>query len=212
MGDYAGQPEHTITVSGTGHAGATSDVAEITVGVSVTRSKVKDARAAAASAMSAVVSAVKGAGIADKDVQTLNLSLSPVYNYEASPPKLTGCQLANTVRITVRDLSQLPVVVDGAAEVGATAIHGISFRLENPVEVEARARKLAMADARARAEALTQAAGVSIKGVASIGEAVGGFAPPQPPVALMRAVAEATPVEAGTTEVTVAVTVSYLIG
>ena len=60
--------------------------------------------------------------------------------------------------------------MDDAVAAGATTIQGISFRLDDPKNVEAQARQLAMTDARAKADALAAAAGVSVKGVASITE------------------------------------------
>ena len=210
------QGEHLITVSGAGLASGIPDVAEVTIGVSVTKGAVKDARAQAAEAMTAVIDAVKKLGVADKDVATLNLSLSPVYDYNTgnSAPKLTGYQFSNSIRVTVRELDKLSAVIDGSAAVGATTIQSIEFRIDNPRRLEVEARKLAMADARAKADALAALAGVSIRGVASISESTDGPVPPRPMFAMAMARREAapTPVEAGTTEVPIHVTVSYLIG
>lgn len=208
--------ERTISVSGVGLVAVEPDVADVTIGVSVTKPAVKDARAAAAAAMSAVVAAVKQAGVADKDIRTVSLNLNPVQRYDGNTPRLIGYEFANTARVTVRDLAKLAAVVDQASAVGATTIHGIAFRIDQPARAQAKARDLAMADARAKAEALARAAGVTIKGVAAIAEQIGGGPlPPLPPIphALMaRAESAPTPVEAGTTEVSVGVTVSYLIG
>jgi hypothetical protein len=207
--------EHTITVSGVGLVSAEPDVADVMIGVSVTRPAVKDARAEAAAAMTAVVAAVKQAGVADKDIRTVSLNLNPVQRYDGNVPKLIGYEFANTTRVTVRDLEKVSAVVDQAAAVGATTIQGIAFRIDDPTKIEARARELAMANARDRADALARAAGVAIKGVAAIAEDMGGG--PMPPVpmrafSLAKSAEASTPVEAGTTEVSIHVTVSYLIG
>jgi uncharacterized protein YggE len=213
--DPTGTTEHTVTVSGTGDVSVAPDVADVMLGVSVTKPTVKDARDAAATSMTAVLEAVKKDGVADKDITTVNLSLNPVYDYSSngSTPRLTGYQYSNTIKVTVRDLTKVPAVVDDATAAGVTTIQGISFRLDKPKTVEAQARLLAMTDARAKADALASAAGVSIKGVASISEvtvsspiyyASAGVAD--------KAASVATPVQAGTTDVVVQVTVSYLIG
>ena len=107
MSTSDGQSEHTIAVVGVGSVGVAPDVAEVTIGVEVTRPAVKDARDAAATAMTAVVAAVKRVGVADKDVRTDNLSLSPVYDYSKGS-KLTGYQFSNTLTITVREMEKLP--------------------------------------------------------------------------------------------------------
>jgi uncharacterized protein YggE len=209
-----GPTEHTLTVAATGLVAAEPDVADVTIGVSAIKSSVKEARSAAAAAMTAVIAAVKSAGVGEKDIRTLSLNLSPSMRYDTNPPKLTGYEYSSSVRVTVRELDKVGAVVDGAAAVGATTIHGIAFRIDDPTKVEAKARELAMANARAKAEALARSAGVAIKGVAAIAEDTGGAMPPMPlrAFALARAEAAPTPVEAGTTEVSVTVTVSYLIG
>src|SRR6478672_3207338 len=68
-------PEHTITVTGTGRVSLTPDVADLRVGVNITRPTATQARADAAAAMTRVVEAIKKGGVADKDVQTSALSL-----------------------------------------------------------------------------------------------------------------------------------------
>ena len=205
--------EHTVTVSGSGQVSVSPDVADVILGVQITRLTVKDAQAAAASTMASVLAAVKKDGVADKDIVTINLSLNPVYDYTGSTQKLVGQQYSNVVRVTARDLTRVPAIVDDAVAAGATTIQGISFRLDNPKSVQTQARQLAMQDARAKADALVSSAGVSIKGVASITEtttstpitySAAGYAD--------KAASPSTPIQTGTTDVTVTVTVSYLIG
>lgn len=214
--DTTGTPEHTITVSGSGDVSVAPDVADVVLGVSATKTTVKDARAAAATSMTAVLAAVKKDGVADKDIVTVNLSLSPNYDYSSgkSIPTLTGYTYSNTIKVTVRDLTKVAAVVDDSTAAGATTVQGISFRLDDTTTAEAQARQLAMADARARANALALAAGVSIKGVASISEVTSSPVTyyPQAAMGLAAAPAVSTPIQSGTTDITVQVTVSYLIG
>jgi hypothetical protein len=212
MGTSDGQSEHTIAVVGVGSVGVAPDIAEVTIGVEVTRSGAKDARDAAATAMTAVVAAAKRVGVADQDIRTDNLSLSPVYDYNRGS-KLTGYQFSNTLLLTVREMGKLATVIDECAAIGATVIRGVSFRVDDPATAEAAARELAMKNARSRAEALAALAGVSIKGVASIDETAGGSPGPRPEMAMMRAVAAApTPIEVGSSQISIAVAVRYLIG
>lgn len=214
--DPAGTPEHTVTVSGSGLVSVAPDVADVVLGVSITKPTVAEAQSTAATSMAAVIAAIKKDGVDPKDIVTVNLSLSPVYDYSNSgaAPRLVGQQYTNTVRVTVRDLKTIASVVDDTVAAGATTIQGISFRLGDPKAVEAQARKLAMADARTKADELASAGGVSVKGVASISETTttpivySG-------VAMDKAAAAgqvATPIQTGTTDVTIQVTVSYLIG
>ena len=213
--DPATTPEHTISVGGIGRITTVPDVADVRVGVMITRAKVRDAQAAAATAMQAVIAALRKAGIADKDVQTTSLSLQPVYDYSSNgtPPKLTGYQIVNAVQATVRKLDTISDVIDGALAAGATTLDGITFRVDDPAAAEAQARDAAMKNARAKADALAKAAGVSITGVSSITEQSGSTPVPVPYSAALAAPDKvaSTPVQVGTNEVDVSVSVVYLI-
>jgi uncharacterized protein len=211
-------PEHTISVTGTGRVVISPDVADLRVGVMVTKPTVKAAREAAAASMTRIVDALKKLGIPDRDIQTTILSLQPVYDYSnnSNPPRLTGYQLSNSVAVTVRDLNKVGDAIDNSLAAGATTFDGVTFRVDDPAKAEAQAREAAMAQAKAKAETLARGAGVSLNGVASISETA---APIPYPVYYARDAAGAaapdkavsTPVEAGTNEVTVTVAVSFLI-
>ena len=205
-------PRGTIVVSGTGRVAVDPDVADLRLGVAVSRPTVEAARSAAAEAMTAILSAISAAGVARRDVRTSLLSVQPRYDYrDGKPPTLVGYDLANVVEVTARDLASLGAIVDGALSAGATSLDGLSFRVDDPREAERAARIAAVAEARSRAEVLAEAAGVAISGVADIVE--GGPPPtwPQPKAARMLASDAGTPVEAGTTEISVTVTVTFRI-
>jgi uncharacterized protein YggE len=212
--DPATTPEHTVTVSGIGQVSVAPDVADIVLGVSVQKPTVAAAQSAAAGSMDAVIAAVQKRGVAAKDIVTVNLYLSPVYDYSTSgaPPKIVGQQFTNTVRITVRSISNVAAVLDDAIAAGATTVQGITFRVGDPKSVQTQARQIAMADARSKADALTNSAGVSVKGVASISEYTTQTTPVPAAGYAMDAKAASTPIQTGTTDVIIQVTVSYLIG
>jgi uncharacterized protein YggE len=201
----------TIVVNGTGRVAVDPDVAELRLGVAVARPSVEAARAAAAEAMTAILAAVASTGVERRDVRTSLLSVQPRYDYrDGKAPALTGYDLANTVEVTVRDLGILGAVVDGALTAGATSLDGLTFRLDDPREAERTARTAAVAEARSRAEVLAAAGGVALTTVMAIVE--GGPTPtwPQPKAVRMTATADTgTPVEAGTTEIAVTVTVTF---
>lgn len=204
----------TIVTSGTGRVAVEPDVAELRLGVAVSRPSVGDARAAAAESMTAILAAVSATGVERRDVRTSTLSIQPRYDYrDGKPPTLTGYDLANVVAVTVRDLARLGDVVDGALTAGATSLDGLTFRVDDPREAEREARTAAVAEARERADVLAAAAGVTIAGVHEVVEAGAMPVWPQPKAARAMLAADAgTPVEAGTTEIAVTVTVTFRLG
>jgi len=167
--------------------------------------------------MTKVIAALKQLGIADKDIQTTTVSLQPAYDYstQTNPPKITGYNLANGVAVTVRNLDQTGDVIDDSLAAGATSLDGVTFRVDDPAKAQAQARTDATNQAKANADTLAKAAGVSITGVASINEV---SAPVPFPVyyggaaAAPAADSVKTPIQPGTSDVTITVTVAYLIG
>jgi len=213
--DPAATPEHTISVSGTGRVVVSPDIADLRLGVTITKPTVKAARAAAAASMNAVLDALRKLGIAAQDLKTTTLSLQPNYAYGdgSNQPKLTGYTLSNGVVVTIRDLDQVGDAVDDALAAGATTLDGVTFRVEDPATAERQAREQALSQARSRADTLALGANVRIVGVASISETSSPL--PYPIFYGERGGAAAldlaTPVQPGTNEVTVTVSVSYLI-
>ena len=205
----------TIVVSGTGRVAVQPDVADLRLGVTVAKPTVEAARGEAAATMDAILRAVDGAGVARADVRTAMLSVQPRYDYrDGRAAVLTGYEIANVVEVSVRDLSALGDVIDATLTAGATSMDALSFRLADPRPAEREARRQAMAEARSRADVLAEAAGVTVQGVSDIVE--GQPVRPPGPVAKAERMALAadagTPVEAGTLEVAVSVSVTYRAG
>jgi uncharacterized protein len=162
--------------------------------------------------MGEVVASVSANGVPKSDVQTRLLAVQPRYAYhDNQPPQPAGYELSNTVEVTVRDLGRLTTVIDDALRAGATSMDGLGFRVADPDPAEREARKKAMSQARSRADILAEAAGVAISDVSSVVE--GGAMPPPRRFAKAERTAmtadAATPVESGSLEVTVDVTVTY---
>jgi len=201
----------TIVVAGIGRVAVQPDVADLRLGVAVARPTVAAARTEAAATMEAILAAVRGAGVERRDIRTTVLSVQPRYDYrDNQAPVLTGYELSNVVEVTLRDLARVGDVVDSSLQAGATSLDSLSFRLAEPEPAEREARLLAMAAARARADVLAQAAGLEIVGVSDIVEA-DASPPPMPRMKADRMMLAdaATPVEAGSMEVVVVVTVTY---
>jgi hypothetical protein len=206
-------PEHTIAVVGSGKVTVVPDQATIRLGVVLERPNAKAARQAGAAAMTKVVAAIRKLGIEERDIATSSVSLGPVYDWRNSTQRIRAYQLTNIVTVTVRNLDLLGDVLDDGVAAGATSVDGITFDVADRAAAEAQAREAAVKDAKAKAETLAAGVGVRITGVASMSESV------STPIWYDRsfagaAVAEdaATPILAGSTDVTISVSVTFLIG
>jgi uncharacterized protein len=202
----------TITTTGHGRASRTPDLAEVRVGIQLTRPSATTARAEAATLMQQVVAAVLGAGVTPADARTAHVTVGPAWEYPADkPPRITGYQASNQLAVTVRDRDAVAQVVDEAVRAGATTVDGLEFRTGPALTAEAATEALAgaIADARARAQALAEEAGLSVGDVRSIEEVPPAGGGPQPMFARLEATAADTPVLPGTSEVEVAVRVVF---
>ena len=192
------------------------DTAVVQIGVNVTRASVADATREAAVLARSMISALVDGGVAERDIQTSNISVNP--NYEHQPnrqPKLTGYTFTNTVVAVIRRIDDVGDIIDAALAAGGddAVLQGLSFGLDDDTHAAVEARSAAFADARAKAEQLAALAGVGLGAAVMIEEpaAVAPFPMPQP--RMMRAAADAagTAIAPGQVTTTIAVSVRFAI-
>ena len=203
--------ERTVSVSATGSVAAEPDIAYVTAGVVAEAETAKEAIARNSAAMSKVISALKGAGIAVKDLQTTSLNVEPRYTQakDGKAATIQGYRVSNQVRLTVRDVKKLGDVLDQAIAAGANQIHRISFDVANAETIKDEARKQAMANARRRAELYVAAAGAKLGPVMRISESVNEVSARES--VSPRAMAASIPIESGTRVLEVEVHVTYAL-
>jgi uncharacterized protein len=201
----------TVTVSGVGRVSAPPDVAVIVTGV---QTQAKEAAAALnqnSQAMTALINALKTAGIAPADIQTQSLDLQPQYQEPTQTNgtrTLIGYIAINTVQIRVKDISKLGTTLDAAVSAGGNLIQGIQFEISDPSPLLTQARDQAMKDARQKADQLAKLAGTQLGSVQTITETSGQ--PPSPiPFSAAAAKSLAVPVEQGSQNVEVDVQVVW---
>ncbi|HZT41838.1 MAG TPA: SIMPL domain-containing protein [Chthonomonadaceae bacterium] len=203
----------SLMVTGHGEVQVKPDKADVTIGVVTQSTTSQEAVSANAAASQKVQAAVRQLGIQDRDIQTVNYTVQPLMagGYGTNQkPTISGYQVTNSVRVTIRDLSRVGAVIDAAAAAGSNTIEDISFGIANRQPRTDAALAQAVADARRKADTLARAAGVTIVGVYEIDEGM----PSRGPIPLARGVmaaAAATPVAPGELTVPADVTVIYEI-
>lgn len=162
---------HTINVTGSGVAYGRPDIAVAQIGVQTRHADPAKAVAGNTEKMQAIMAALKGLGIDEKDIQTTNFSVYAQQNYDdkGQPTDLTYV-VDNSVSVTVRDLTKVGDVLGKSTAAGANTVNGVSFSVSDQSALEAQARDKAMADAKARAQQLAAAAGVSLDKPLNISE------------------------------------------
>lgn len=204
-----------LEVSAEGRTTRVPDLVTIRAGVVAQAATAAAALSDNSNRMARVLTALRGAGIAERDIQTSNVGLSPQYRYQDNqPPQIVGYQASNSVAIRFRDVKTAGAILDALVAQGANQIDGPSLSLDNPDAALDEARADAIKRARARAELYARAAGLSVARIVSIGEASENAGGPQPPVMYMaraKAADAATEIAAGERDVTVTVNVRFLL-
>ncbi|MFM7028608.1 MAG: SIMPL domain-containing protein [Chakrabartia sp.] len=157
------------------------DMAIVSAGVVTQAGDANAALRANAARMEKVLAALRAAGLADKDLRTQAVSLSPQYRYAANePPVITGYQASNIVSIQFRDIAKSGAILDILAQQGANDINGPNFVVENRRPAEDKARRAALRLVQDRAALYAQALGVSVRQIVSLSEIGEASAPPVP--------------------------------
>jgi uncharacterized protein YggE len=188
------QPASTITqtiagtrldVSATGETSRVPDIAIISAGVVAHSPTATGALQETADKMVRVVAALKRAGVADRDIQTSNVSLNPEYRYDNNqPPQLTGYSASNQLTIRFRDIRSSGKIIDALVGQGANQVNGPNLTIDHPDAALDEARGQAIAMGRARADLYARGLGMRVVRVVSISES-GGYAMPPPPMPMM---------------------------
>jgi uncharacterized protein YggE len=200
-----------LDISATGEVVRVPDVAIISTGVVTKAPTATAAIQQNAQRMERVRAALRRAGIADKDIQTSQLSLNPDYAYaQNQAPRLTGYQASNQVSVRFHDIGETGKILDALVSEGANQISGPSLTIDKPEAALDEARTKAIANGRARADLYARALGMRVVRLLSVSES-GGYAvpPPAPPMVMMAERSADTKIDAGEQTLQVSVSMSF---
>lgn len=201
-----------LTVQGTGNASATPDLLTVTVAIDVTDANAQASLADDNTKASALTAALRLGGVADKDIQTSNVSIQPQYTLAGD---IKGYQMTNTLTAKLRNFSTAGSVIDTltTAAGNATRVDSLSFSIEDPRKIEDKARADAVHQAVSHARSMAQAAGERLGPVCSLSDDTSSS--PDYALGPLRASAAAAsspvPLQAGTQQVSAQVTLVYAL-
>jgi uncharacterized protein YggE len=206
-----GVVSRTVTVSGEGTITVKPDIATINLGVQATSATATAALDQANTAAAKLIQALKSAGVANDDIVTNGVSVYPMYN---GSNRVTSYQASNTVTVTVRSIDHTGPVIDAAAAAAGDniTIGGVSFSVADPEAVIGAARAKAITNAKTRAGQFADAAGAKVGDVLQISEVSVSPVPVYYAGAadsVAGGKAAPTPVQTGTQDMSVSVTVVF---
>lgn len=163
-----------LRVRGSAEVRVAPDLAVVRLGVAEEARTAREAQSAVNNVGGAILDAVRGVGIEERNVQTVRLVLSPVYAPrgpgDREEPRIVGYRASNTLSVRVEDLGLVGQVIDAALDAGANQLEGVSFGLEDDQTVRQQALRQAIAEARGKADAMADALGVELDAIISVTE------------------------------------------
>ena len=179
----AERPVPVIQVSGEGEARLAPDIAIVSAGVVREAKTAREALTQNNEAMTAIIAALKDAGIAESDLQTADFSIQPRYVYppnrdgEQAEPRIVGYSVSNRLTVRIRNIEETGRILDQMVSLGVNSDGDIRFTNDDPSEALAKARAEAVRNASQKANTLASAAGVELGAILEISESSGR---PQP--------------------------------
>ncbi len=204
----------TIEVSGAGEVTLEPDIATFSIQVSEKGETTKEAQQEANGKMSVLLAVLRANGIAEKDLKTTAITLRPSYIWVENKQVLEAQVAAQSLSVTVRDLTKLGSVIDELATVSNISLNSIVLDKEDKREGMAEARRLAVANARTKADLYAQESGTVVSNVVTISEYSTASNPYNPRMKVMAMASEAaydmaTEIPAGTLTLTATLSVVF---
>ena len=198
-------PVKTVTVYGAGSVTTVPDRASFDFSVDTQAATAQAALARNAAAAAAMIAALKSAGVADADLQTGQVSLTPRLNDAGND--VLGYTASNSVTASIA-IAKAGALVDAAVGAGATGVSGPSLTRSDSDALYDKALQAAVANAADKAKTLAEAAGLSLGSVQTMVE---GSQQPIVWAAGKMDAGAATPIEPGTQSIDATVTVTYAL-
>lgn len=204
-----------ISFSGEGKVVVKPDIAMVSFAVSTKALKSADAVNENNQKMNAVIKAIKGVGIDEKDIQTTVYNLQPWYDYTREGSVFRGYSLEQQISVKVRNLDTVNNVLDKATSAGANNVGNLSFTVDDMETVKAEARAKAIEQAKQKAKTLAKQAGLNLGKLTNVSEGYSGYPTPSYGIGgganMMKETSYAPDIQVGQSEVSVSVSLTYQV-
>jgi len=211
-----GNEAQYLTVNGAGKAFVTPDIAIVSFGITNSGADTATLITRTTTTMNNVISAVKGKGVEEKDIQTTQYNLAPRYEYQQDTGKrvFAGYDMVQTIEVKIRDFAKIGEIFNSATDNGANAVGDLYFSVDNPEAANKIARDQAVANAKLKAIDMANSSGIKLGKLVNVSE---GYY--YSPVARKESfgmggsdtVAPAPQIQAGQQEVDITMTLTYRI-
>lgn len=160
----------TVTVNSTEKVNIVPDIAEIVYSIRTQDTKAADCQQQNSENVDNLVALLKDLGVAENSIQTTGYYLNPRYDWSSNQQKLIGYEAVTTLTVSDLPIDRTGAILAHSVNAGVNEIDSISYLSSQYDEAYAQALSLAVSAALAKADAMAQAAGYELGGVASMQE------------------------------------------
>ena len=162
----------TISVRGKGHVEARPDEASLTIGVEKVSLSQEDASEDAARFMNSVINILRDIGIAEENIKSKRVSISPYKKWSDHSREYVVCGGKANHLITVRldDISLIGTCFDRLSRLDGIEITDVTLGKKDKSQEYSSVRKMAYADAHSKALVYAEAAEMTLGKPVSIRE------------------------------------------
>lgn len=170
--------QNNLSVNGDGKVFAKPDTFLLTVVAQEKSRTTKEWFAQVAAKISEVQKLLKDNGIVEKDIQSVNISINPNYNYDNGRSTIDGFIASHGLQVKIRNLESIDTILAGVSSIANIQIQNTSYDIDDKTKLYTEARNLAIAKAKQKAEDIAKASGINLWKVINISENQGYNPPP----------------------------------
>jgi uncharacterized protein YggE len=162
--------QRTISATGEAEKIIAPDQAVMSVGYTVTKNTAANAQNNMNTVMNKVIADLKASGIADSDIKTLYLDVSPAYNWSSGTQEIYGYTATYSLEVKTTNFSKAGAIIDIATKAGANQINSVRFELKSETETAIKQELFTQAaeNARTKADSIATGLGTAVKSVKSV--------------------------------------------
>ena len=166
--------ECTMSVNGTARVDRVPDFVDVSFAIVASDTTAAAVQTIANKSMEAAFAAVRALKLANQDLQTGTVELSPRYAKRAdysddSQPPIIGYTATITVRVRTSDLKSAPKIIEVALAAGCNRVDYVTFGIKEAIAAREEAIKLAAQAAKRKASVLAESLELRIVRVESAG-------------------------------------------
>lgn len=173
---------NSISLTGDGEVVAIADIGKFSFTVDETSESVDSAQKMATNKINKALDALRGQGVEDKDIKTLDYHINPKYQWvpdvkNCSGPhgcsgnsEIVGYDVNHTIEVKVRDTKRAGEFLTLVGAQGIGNISGLQFSVDDEDTLKQEAISKAIADAKLKAEKLSKDLGLKIEKIIGYSE------------------------------------------